>query len=83
MKHKKTASDIQLDKIKQVRVTNEDALNKYHLKGLDVVTRYSLSEKTVNGNRKVKVFKKPSGKIIESFDLRQLIHKKMLTVVCL
>lgn len=75
-KYRKTTKDIQLDKIKFVRVTSEKAKrSNSHLFKLDVGVRYELTEK--------KALLKPNGKTIAAFDVRNLIHKKALTVICL
>ena len=65
--------DIKLDKVRLVRVSNNPKFSKVsHLVGLDKGVRYEVNQKQLL---------KPNGKIIDSYDLRNLIHLKALVIV--
>lgn len=69
---KKTMHDLNLDKVRFVRVTNAEHFKRHsHLKGLQLNKRYPLLDKKLI---------KENGRVISSYDLRNLIYKKALTV---
>lgn len=71
---KKSLNQIQLDKIKLVRVTNEQAFGfSSKLNSLELGKRYQVINKRLY---------KPNKAVIQPYDLRNLIHRGLLTIIC-